>query len=533
MTSESEELQEHADLVKSADGQSEMTNGHSVPATQTLSMRLSHTLFAPVDNGWLVYFRILFGIEMLWTVWKHYDGFRLQFNINSPFLFKYYGFEWVQTWPEFWMWFHLGAMGILAVFIILGLLYRLSMSLFCLGFTYLFLLNQANYLNHYYLVCLLALVMIFIPAHQSFSVDALFRRRIRSSVAPQWAFWLLRIQVGIPYFFGGIAKINRDWLQGAPMDLWLTEASDEFPGSLGEFFRTEEAAYLFSYGGLTYDLLIVPMLLWRRTRLLAYAGTIFFHMMNTQLFQIGIFPWLMMLGTLIYFPPEVPRKLLSRFTQVRPAVLPRRTTTTLTVGQKTVVASLSLYLAFQCLFPLRHHLYPGYVSWTEEGHRFSWHMMLRAKRGIAFFYAYEPSTGRALRLDPIGFLNPRQMTRFADQPRMLQQFAIFLANDPDIQAELRRRGLRGRLEIRVDGWVTLNGRQPQRLVDPFVDLSRQPHDLWPAPWIVPLTEPLPDEPWGVNHEGWSEFYRTRPGIYKTDWESEAPETDPNSGSRRN
>ena len=529
MTAESNELRERADAVQPADHQSVADSGPVHTPTKSQWTRLCHWLFDPIDNGWLVYFRVLFGIEMLWVVWKHYEGMRLRFNISSPFLFKYYGFEWVQPWPEFWMWFHLGVMGVLAVFIILGLLYRVSMFLFFLGFTYLFLLNQANYLNHYYLVCLLALVMIFIPAHQSFSVDALFRRRIRSRVAPQWAFWLLRIQVAIPYFYGGIAKINRDWLRGAPMDLWLSEASEDFPGALGEFFQTTEASYLFSYGGLFYDLLIVPMMLWRRTRLLAYAGTIFFHMMNTQLFQIGIFPWLMMLGTLIYFPPEVPRKLLSRITRVRPVVVTPRAEVSLTGGQKTIVAILTLYLAFQCLFPLRHHLYPGYVSWTEEGHRFSWHMMLRSKRGIALFYAYEPSTGRALRLDPIGFLHPRQMTRFSDHPRMIQQFAMFLADNPEIQAELRRRGLRGRLEIRFDCWVTINGRRPQRLVDPQVDLSRQPYDLWHAPWIVPLTEPLPDKPWGINHEGWEEFYRTRPELYNTAWELEADETLPVSG----
>lgn len=475
-------------------------------------------LFDPIDNGWLVYFRILFGIEMLWTVWKHYDGFRLEFNIRNPFLFKYWGFEWVQPLPEVWMWFLLGVLGVLSIFIILGLLYRISMMLFFVGFTYLFLMNQTNYLNHFYLVCLLALVMIFVPAHQSFSIDALLRPRIRSATAPMWAFWLLRIQVAIPYFFGGIAKINQDWLRGEPMHLWLSEASSEFPGSLGGFFETWEAAYLFSYGGLFYDLLIVPMILWRRTRLLAYAVTIFFHMMNTQLFQIGIFPWLMMLGTLIYFPPQVPRKLLSRFTQVSPVRLEARASSSLMSHQKTILSVLGLYLAFQCLFPLRHHLYPGYVSWTEEGHRFSWHMMLRSKRGIAFFYAYEPSTGRALQLDALGYLNPRQMTRHADQPKMIQQFAEFLANEPQIQAEVQRRGLNGRLEIRVDGWVSINGRYPQRLVDPYADMSQQPNDLRHASWIVPLSEPLRDQSWGVNHKGWQEFYLSRPQIYNTDWE---------------
>lgn len=486
-------------------------------------MPWSSALFKPVDNGWLVYFRILFGIEMLYTVWKHYSGYRLSWNINNPFLFKYQGFEWVQPLPGNGMWVLLGIMGILSVFIIAGLMYRLSMFLFFLGFTYLFLLNQINYLNHFYLVCLLTLVMTFLPAHQAFSLDALIRPRIRSNVAPAWSLWLLRLQVAIPYFYGGIAKINHDWLRGEPMYLWLSEKAHWFPGAISEFFRTWEAAILFSYGGLFYDLLVIPMILWRRTRLLAYAVTIFFHMTNTLLFNIGIFPWLMMLATLIYFPIDVPRRLLSRFTQVRPAEIADSTVVTLGAPQKLVIAILTLYLGLQCLVPFRHHLYPGDVNWTEEGHRFSWHMMLRSKRGVARFFAHEPATGRSLELDPGGYLNKRQIQKYAGKPRMIQQFARFLAGNADIQNELRRRGLKGPIEIRVDGWLSINGRRPQRLIDPTVDLAREPYNIWPADWIVPLTEPLAEPPWGPNLEGWSQFLRNHPRIYSTDWESSADE----------
>ncbi|MCH2202743.1 MAG: HTTM domain-containing protein [Fuerstiella sp.] len=501
-----------------------MTSPPPTPIRQRVSMQQwCRALFKPVDNGWLVYFRILFGIEMLWTVWKHYVGIRLAWNIHNPFLFKYYGFDWVQTLPGNGMWILLGVLGVLSVFIIVGLLYRLSMFLFFLGFSYLFLLNQINYLNHFYLVCLLALVMTFLPAHQSLSLDALIRPRIRSKVAPAWSLWLLRIQVAIPYFYGGIAKINQDWLHGEPMYLWLSEKAHRFPGAISEFFITWEAAILFSYGGLLYDLLVIPMILWRRTRLLAYAITIFFHMTNTQLFSIGIFPWLMMLATLVYFPIDVPRRLLSRFTQVRPAGIIDSAVTTLGTRQKSVIAILAIYLGLQCLIPFRHHLYPGNVNWTEEGHRFSWHMMLRTKRGVARFFAHEPATGRSLEIDPGGYLHDRQIQKFAGKPRMIQQFAKFLAANTGLQNELRRRGLTGRIEIRVDGWVSINGRRPQRLIDPQVDLAQQPYDMWPAPWIVPLTEPLPERPWGINLKGWGEFLKNNPRIYKTDWESQTDE----------
>ena len=66
--------------------------------------------------------------------------------------------------------------------------------------------------------------------------------------------------------------------------------------------------YLFSYGGLLLDLFAVPLLLWPRTRNLTYAVTLGFHLMNAQLFNIGMFPWFMICATLLFFPPDWPRR---------------------------------------------------------------------------------------------------------------------------------------------------------------------------------------------------------------------------------
>ena len=73
-------------------------------------------------------------------------------------------------------------------------------ALFCLGFSYVFLLDQANYLNHWYLICLLSFLLIFVPAHRALSVDAWLRPGLRSEQAPAWALWLLRAQMGVRVF---------------------------------------------------------------------------------------------------------------------------------------------------------------------------------------------------------------------------------------------------------------------------------------------------------------------------------------------
>ncbi len=241
---------------------------------------LRSRLFAPVDIAFLVLFRIAFGGIMLWQVWRYFDyGWIQRYYIDPLFHFSYFGFGWVQPWAGDGMYFHFYALGVLAAFIMVGLWYRVSAALFFLGFTYVFLLDQAHYLNHFYLISLISLLMIFLPAHRALSLDALLRPSLRSKTVPAWPLWLLRAQIGIALFYGGLAKLNVDWLRGEPMRMWLADRT-AFP-LVGHLFTEEWMVYFISYGGLLYDLLAVPFLLWRRTRLAAFAVTVFFHVSNS------------------------------------------------------------------------------------------------------------------------------------------------------------------------------------------------------------------------------------------------------------
>lgn len=263
-------------------------------------------LFAPVDIASLCFFRVAFGSLMYWEISRYFsNGWVGPLYAEPTFRFTFYGFGWIRAWPDQWMHLHFLTLQVLALLIAVGYLYRVSAALFFLGFTYIFLLDQANYLNHFYLICLISLLMIFVPAHRAFSVDAWMRSRIRSRTIPAWTLWLLMAQVGLVYFYGGLAKLNGDWLRGEPMRTWLAVRTD-FP-VIGRFFTEEWMVYLFSYGGLLLDLLVVPFLLWRRTRLAAFAFALSFHLTNVQLFDIGVFPWFMMAATLLFFPPWWPR----------------------------------------------------------------------------------------------------------------------------------------------------------------------------------------------------------------------------------
>ena len=465
----------------------------------TFLQRLCAALFKPVDISFLVYFRIVFGAIMLWEVTRffEYDWIR-RYYIEPAMHFTYYGFSWVRPWPGRGMYIHFYILGFAAAFIIIGFCYRAAAAVFFLGFTYVFLLDQARYLNHFYLVCLISFLLIFLPADRAFSVDTLLRPKIRSDVVEAWTLWLLRAQVGIAYFFGGIAKLNSDWLWGAePMRIWLSPFIN-LP-LFGPIVQNERVVYAFAYGGLLLDLLVVPLFLWRRTRPFAFVAAILFNLMNAVMFNIGIFPWFMLAASLIFFSPD----LLRRFVRAvkspgysgledeapKPAVeTPPPAVETrgpLSMRQKRIVWLVTAYLGLHFILPLRHYLYPGNVSWTEEGHNFSWHMKLRTKRGKAIFTVTHPASGQAWTVDPAKYLPDWQLRKMATKPDLIVQFAHYLVD------EKRREGYDG-VEVRAQVMSSLNGRKPQMMIDPNVDLAKERLSLLPARWILPLTTALSD-----------------------------------------
>ena len=470
----------------------------SIVTKASFRQRLCAALFEPADISFLVFFRILFGGIILWEVYRYftYDWIS-RYYIEPAVTFTYYGFSWVKPWPGRGMYIHFFVLGVAAVCVIVGFLYRIAAPVFFLAFTYFFLLDQTRYLNHFYLVCLVSFLMCFLPAERAFSVDALLRRKIRSDVVPAWSLWLLRAQIGIPYFYGGVAKLNSDWIYGGePMRSWLRPLT-RVPGG-GPIFTSDWVVYSFVIGGLMLDLLVVPLLLWRRTRFFGFAAAVVFHLINSAIFDIGIFPWLMLGALLIFFPPDLLRRFARAFmssgeefpdaeekrASIRPKIIAERSSCTpLTTSQKLVVGLLAAYLVVQIFLPLRHYLYPGDVSWTEEGHNFSWHMKLRTKGGEAVFTVTHPPTGQTWTIKPEAYLKSHQLIKMTTKPELILLFGHYLAE------EKRREGYDD-VEVRARVMVSLNGRQPQLLIDPNVDLAKEEVSLLPARWIVPLTTPL-------------------------------------------
>ena len=438
--------------------------------------RIKQTLSEPVGISSLVFFRIVFGIIMLLHVVHEFQSGNVEHVWVLPKVhFTYSGFAWLPHLPGQGYYVLFGVLFVCSALITVGLYFRSAIVLFFVTWSYVFLSAASAYQNHFYLLCLISGMLMCMPAHRSFSLDVYFNRVKRSETAPYWTILLLRLQFAFVYFFGGIAKLNADWLAGHPIDLWLARRSDYF--LIGPYTSDVWLIYFIAWGGLALDLLAAPFLFWKRTRLAAYLVTLSFHIVNNRLFSIGIFPWFMIFGTLIFFEPDWPRKYM------RKSNISLGATGSPTIG-KFGLAAMGAYVLFQLFLPMRPHLYPGNTSWTEEGHFFSWRMMLQDKRiASQSIQLVDPQTNKSSAIVLKDYFEYWQAENMLQTPEFIRQFAEYLVEQEQSHDNTA-------MIVRADVRISLNGREPQQIIDPRVNLAKVRSELGAAKWILPLTTPL-------------------------------------------
>ena len=439
--------------------------------------RLQSYCLAPVSIAPLAMFRVLFGFMMLISILRFIvKGWVYELYVAPKYFFSYYGFDWVKPLGETGMYLIFAIMALTTIGIMLGYKYRLSSVLFFLLFTYVELLDKTNYLNHYYFVSLVSFVMIWLPANRAFSLDARLNPSIELSKVPRGLVGIIRLQLGLVYFFAGVAKLNPDWLLLAePLKSWLPVHTNK--PVIGFLFGYEWMAYAMSWMGALFDLTVAFFMVWRPSRPYAYAAIIFFHLLTAWLFPIGMFPFIMIVSTLVFFPSVWHERIITRLSKTSNAANTSSSLSIPTWGQWLMVS----FVVIQLALPFRYIFYPGNMLWTEQGFRFSWRVMLIEKGGHATFYVTDPATGKNGIADIKQYLTPNQEKMMSTQPDMILQFAHFLAE------QYKSQGITSP-EIRADVYVAFNGRGSQQLVDPTINLAQEKRGFHHKDWILSPSE---------------------------------------------
>lgn len=433
---------------------------------------LDRFLFKQIDNSPLLIFRIFFGILVSLECYGAIATGWVKKNLIDPeFTFNFIGLDWLQPLPGIGMYLYFIVMGTLGIFIALGYRYRFSAGAFALLWTAVYLMQKTAYNNHYYLLILIALIMAFMPANRDYSLDARRNPSIRTNHMSAYLKWAIVLQLFIVYTYASVAKLYGDWLDFSIIEI-LFKNKKSYP-IIGGLLQEPLVHRVVGISGILFDLLIVPALLWKPTRKWAFVASLFFHLFNSIVFQIGIFPYLALAFTVFFFEPETIRKLF--FKKKEPYL---ENVLTVPPQRELVLGILSLYFLIQLVLPIRHYFIKDDVLWTEEGHRMSWRMMLRSRTGITTFKIVNHTNGNSYLVNLDDYLSRGQKSKIKSYPDFMWQFAQRLKREYNEKGE--------DISVFVNSRVSINGKPYQEFIDPKIDLGNVSWNYFGHnDWILP------------------------------------------------
>ena len=444
-------------------------------------MTLNKLLFKQIDNSALIVFRWIFGLLITAEAWGAIvTGWIRRTLIEPQQTFNFIGLDFLQPLPGDGMYYYYALMGMFGVLVMIGYKYRFSMSCYTVMWACVYFMQKSSYNNHYYLLLLLCIIMIALPAHRWASMDAWLKPSIKRISMPRWVVVFIIFQLWIVYTYASVAKFYPDWLNTTVAASLMSGKKDYL--LVGEFLQQPWVHYCIAYVGILFDLLVIPLLLWRRTRLFILLASVFFHLFNSFIFQIGIFPYLSLAFILFFFSTQtINKRFLYRKKHYDDAEI-------VVPNYKPILVSLaSVWFIIQIGLPLRHWIIQDNVLWTEEGHRLSWRMMLRSKSGRVSFTVVNNNTQKRDIIKKSDYLSRKQLRSVASKPDCMWQFAQRLKKEYAVNGD--------DISVYVDAKVRVNGRPYERLIDPNVDLANVEWNyFWHNDWILPnnlYPEPQP------------------------------------------
>lgn len=431
--------------------------------------------FQPIDNSPLVIFRILFGFlfacESFGAIATGWVKSNLV-DVNFTFSHIYMDFLQVLVGPQMYVYFAL--MGCVSVAVMLGYRYRLSMILLTILWAGAYFIQKTSYNNHYYMLLVICFYMCFLPANKYASLDVKQGRVSQGLFMNQYVSWIFIFQVSILYIFGTVAKFYPDWLDGTFTKLMYEGAN--IPSVFKEMFTAKWFYISIAYLGILFDGLIVPLLLFKRTRTWALVASLIFHLFNSITLHIGIFPYFALSFAVFFYEPDQIRALFFKkkpildinsisYQQIKEEAL-----------SKTSLIIVSVFAFVQLVLPLRMHFIEGDVLWTDEAHRLSWRMMLRSRAGYTNYIVENKKTGERRYYDIENVLTTKQEARLTS-PDMIWQMAQYIKKEYANKGE--------DVAVYAESYVSINRRDLSRFVDHKVDLGNVKWDYFKhCDWIL-------------------------------------------------
>ncbi len=375
------------------------------------------------------------------------------------------------------MYLYFFLMGLWAWGIALGYRYRASAMLLTLFWGMAYFMQKTHYNNHYYFALIIAFLMCFLPANRYFSLDVKQRRIKEQLSCTQVCLWIFVAEITLVYTYAAIAKLYPGWIYGDFIHLRYSAQAQWFENHFGwqhfaDFLRSQTLQQLVVWGGIFFDLFIVPMLLWKKTRTPALILTLIFHLANSIVLQIGIFPYFALSFALFFYSPDTIRRVF--FKKKKPFLNQNYKN----AYQPFIMIIITFLFVIQTLLPLRHYLIKDDVFWTEEGHRLSWRMMLRTKSGYTSFTLEMPD-GKRQRLNIEDYLTRRQAQVMQTKPDMIWQWVQY------VKKKYRERGIEG-IKIFAKGKLSLNGGKYYPFINDTVDLAKTKwHIFKHEKWLLP------------------------------------------------
>ncbi len=452
-------------------------------------------LYRPIDNSALIVFRIFFGFLMFFeSIGAILLGWVNETFVDVLFTFNFLQFEFLQSLIGPQIYIVYVSMAILGLFIAFGYRYVFAIIGFTILWAFTYFAQKTHYNNHYYLILLISLLLCISPAHRYASLDVKQGRVEESLSCPKWVVRMFMLQVAIVYFYAAVAKLYPDWLAAKPVEIWLSGKSytsflwgDGFAERLRLFFSQRWVHLFFAYAGIVFDFFVIPFFMINRwTRWIALISSLIFHLTNSAIFQIGVFPYFALTFVVFYFEVDTIR---TRFLKQKPPFVDKNEPSLKSTQRiNWVMPALGIYFLIQLLLPLRHFAIPGNVLWDESGHRLSWRMMLRTKYGdTSFFVQAKDLPKKSVRL--YDYIRRHQIGDLRAKPDLMWQLA------QRIKQDYTNKGYED-VQVFIKSSLSVNNRPRSPFTDENFDVGSEPwHYFDRQPWIL-------DEP-----EGFIDYYK--------------------------